>query len=586
MGYDLSVNLEYMFHEAGDRIEDRVAAAAAAGFTLAEIFTTGQRDVPALAAALSSHGVGLLSVVADPRTRLIDPETHEGFRALFRRAAEDAVALGCRRIVVGSGPGAPYMKRAVQLKIVADAVASVVPIAEELNVVIMLEAVNTRVDHPGVLFSRTVDATDVIGHVASPRVRLLYDIYHSIAEGEDPFAVAPDVAHLIEHVQIADAPGRGEPGSGTVDWPAILTLLRDVGYDGAIGVECSPTRTPTADALAHIRDLAAPLLQITSIQAGCDRGRHTVLGDIATPNSGHRVGLPSDYIGDLVTKVPRKSCTWRSIPTSLHTFATASPSPLAVHGVQRELASTVSGNGFLRLGRLAAISSAYRARMAPSTSVTSGRIGMVARVRCRDLLVAAPQSLTIDAIRAFAVARIGWIRTNQRKLQSQPREPAREYVDRESHYVWGERVLLKVQPYFSAPYVRLDHRVLTLCVLPSLARDERHQIVEAWYRDILRAEAIIAIKTWQDRLGVRAGDLFIQRMKTKWGSCSPRTGNIRLNTELAKKPRTCLDYVVLHELAHLVEPTHSPAFRTILDRHMPHWRDVRNLLNSLPLSTT
>jgi predicted metal-dependent hydrolase len=198
--------------------------------------------------------------------------------------------------------------------------------------------------------------------------------------------------------------------------------------------------------------------------------------------------------------------------------------------------------------------------------------------------IAAPEALTIDAIRAFAISRISWIRTNQRKLRTQPREPARDYVDRESHFVWGERVLLEVKPYFSAPYVRLDHRVLTLYVLPSLSRNERHQIVETWYRDILRAEAIKAINTWQDRLGVQAGDLFIQRMKTKWGSCNPRTGNIRLNTELAKKPLACLDYVVLHELAHIMEPTHSEAFHLILDRIMPQWREVRNLLNSLPLS--
>jgi len=259
MPFALSVNLEYMFHEAGDRLEDRVAAAAKAGFDKVEIFTTGNRDVPSLARALSDHGVELLTVVADPRTRLIEPETHSGFRDLFRRAAEDAVALGCRRVVVGSGPGVPWLKRPVQLKIVADAVAGIVPIAEELGVTVILEAVNTRVDHPGVLFSQTVDAVDVINHVQSPRVRLLYDMYHSITEGEDPAVIVPRIAHLIEHVQIADAPGRGEPGSGTVDWEGRLNLLKVVSYTGAIGIECSPTISPTADALRYIRDLCARL---------------------------------------------------------------------------------------------------------------------------------------------------------------------------------------------------------------------------------------------------------------------------------------------------------------------------------------
>jgi hydroxypyruvate isomerase len=147
------------------------------------------------------------------------------------------------------------MKRPVQLDIVAEAVASIVPIAQEIGVTIMLEPVNTRVDHPGVLFSQTVDAVQVIEKVASPTVRLLYDLYHSVVEGEDPMTVAPRVAHLIEHVQIADAPGRGEPGSGKIDWPAMLGLLRRIGYAGPIGVECSPTQSSTPEALSYIREL-------------------------------------------------------------------------------------------------------------------------------------------------------------------------------------------------------------------------------------------------------------------------------------------------------------------------------------------
>jgi len=180
MAYELSVNLEYMFHEAGERLEDRIAAAAAAGFTKAEMFTTAGRDVPSLARALGDHGVELISVLADPRTRLIEKDTHGAFRDLFRQAAQDALALGCKRVVVGSGPGVPYMKRAVQLAIVAEAVAGIVPIAQELGVVAMLEPVNTRVDHPGVLFSQTSDAVSVINAVHSPHVRLLYDLYHSV----------------------------------------------------------------------------------------------------------------------------------------------------------------------------------------------------------------------------------------------------------------------------------------------------------------------------------------------------------------------------------------------------------------------
>jgi hydroxypyruvate isomerase len=246
-----------MFHEAGERLEDRVEAAAVAGFRKAEIFTTGNRDVPSLARALADNGVELWSTVADPRTRLVESETHGAFRDLFRKAAEDARALGCGRVVVASGPGVPWMKRPEQLRIVGDAVAGIVPIAEELDVIVMLEAVNTRVDHPGVLFAMTEDAVAVAEQVASPRVRLLYDMYHSIVEGEEPAEILPSVIDMVEHVQIADAPGRGEPGSGAIDWKARLHLLEEVGYRGVIGVECSPTSSSTGEALAYIRALCS-----------------------------------------------------------------------------------------------------------------------------------------------------------------------------------------------------------------------------------------------------------------------------------------------------------------------------------------
>lgn len=249
MAYELSVNLEYMYQEAGEKIEDRIAAAAADGYRKVEIFSMTGRDAEAAKQALTSHGVELISMVNDPRTLLVDPNTHEQFRAIFRKTCEDAVFLGCQRVVVASGPGVPYQKRPVQLATVAQAVSSIVPIAESFGVTIMLEPVNTRVDHPGVLFSHTEDAVAVIEMVNSPRVRLLYDLYHSVTEGEDPAEVLPPIAHLLEHVQVADAPGRGEPGSGKIDWEAALNLLHSVGYSGPIGVECSPTRAPTGEAL-------------------------------------------------------------------------------------------------------------------------------------------------------------------------------------------------------------------------------------------------------------------------------------------------------------------------------------------------
>lgn len=256
MSYELSVNLEYAFTEAGDRIEDRIAAAAAAGFRKVELFLLKGRDLPSIAEALKANGVELVSTVADYVTQLVDPATHEGFCAVFRQAAEDALALGCRNVVVTSGRGVPWLKRPVQLRIFADAVEKLVPIAEELDVTILLESANTRHDHPGVLCSTTGDSAVVVDMVGSPKVRLLYDLYHSVVEGEDPETVLPDLMPMIAHVQIADAPGRGEPGSGAIDWPARLALLKRLGYRGLIGLELIPTRA-SAEALAYIRDVAA-----------------------------------------------------------------------------------------------------------------------------------------------------------------------------------------------------------------------------------------------------------------------------------------------------------------------------------------
>jgi predicted metal-dependent hydrolase len=198
--------------------------------------------------------------------------------------------------------------------------------------------------------------------------------------------------------------------------------------------------------------------------------------------------------------------------------------------------------------------------------------------------IAAPERASLETIRAFAIAHLAWIRRHQRKITVQEREPPREYIDRESHFIWGERVMLQIVELNAAPSVTRRHRMLKLQVRPGATTADRQHVMESWYRDEVRGAAPPILAKWEKHLGVVARKTFVQRMKTKWGSCNPQTGNVHLNTDLAKKPPECLDYVVLHELAHLRERIHSPEFYALLDHGMPRWRDVRRLLNDLPLS--
>jgi predicted metal-dependent hydrolase len=200
--------------------------------------------------------------------------------------------------------------------------------------------------------------------------------------------------------------------------------------------------------------------------------------------------------------------------------------------------------------------------------------------------VAAPERTSLDTIRAFAALRLPWIKRHRRKMLMQDREPPREFLDRETHFIWGQRAMLEIVQREGAPIIQFQPGKLTLCTRANASTDERNALLQAWYRAQVRTAAMPTLNRLEAQLGVKANRLFVQRMKTKWGSCNPLSGNIRLNTDLARKPAECLDYVILHELAHLREPTHSAEFYALLDCKMPQWREVRQLLNSLPLATS
>ena len=198
--------------------------------------------------------------------------------------------------------------------------------------------------------------------------------------------------------------------------------------------------------------------------------------------------------------------------------------------------------------------------------------------------LSAPAGTRPEAMRAFAVTKLGWIREQQRRLAEQARETDRQFIERESHYLWGRRYLMTVEYRAAKPSVRLDHRRITLIVRPGSDAVKRAAVIHDWHKRLLHQAVPVLIDKWAGRLQVTVRGYFLQRMKTRWGSCNPRAGHIRLNTELVRKPRDLLEYVLVHELLHLIEPTHNDRFVRLLDEHYPAWRTARAELNELPLA--
>lgn len=197
----------------------------------------------------------------------------------------------------------------------------------------------------------------------------------------------------------------------------------------------------------------------------------------------------------------------------------------------------------------------------------------------------APVATHLDVARAYAVSRLSWIRQQQAKLKSQARETPRKFIERESHHLWGRRYLLSVVEKDEKPSVQLSHRKITLCVRPGSDITKREAVMHEWHKALLHGLVPQLIKKWEAKLGVAVSGYFLQRMKTKWGSCNHRAGNIRLNTELVKKPRDLLEYVVVHEIVHLIEPKHSERFIALINKNYPTWREARAELNELPLTS-
>lgn len=199
--------------------------------------------------------------------------------------------------------------------------------------------------------------------------------------------------------------------------------------------------------------------------------------------------------------------------------------------------------------------------------------------------IAVPLHVGDDAARLAVVDKLAWVHRQRQAFARQPRQSAREMVTGESHYVWGRRVRLDVVESDSAPAVRrLGPTRLELRVRPETGGEARRTLLQEWYRRELKAAVEPLVASWEPRLGVRVSAWQVRRMRTRWGSCSPSTGRVVVNLELAKKPRECLELIVVHEMVHLIERTHSDRFRKLMDRYLPDWRRRREILNRLPLA--
>lgn len=199
--------------------------------------------------------------------------------------------------------------------------------------------------------------------------------------------------------------------------------------------------------------------------------------------------------------------------------------------------------------------------------------------------VAVPLRLGDDAVRVAIVSRLGWIKRQRLAFLDQDRQSAREMVTGETHYVEGRRFRLKVVPHDGAAQVTLRHnKTLVLRVRPKLDTNQRFAVLEHWYRARLREQARPLLAHWAERLGVSISGLGIRKMRTRWGTCNQDAGRIWLNLELAKKPTECMEYIVVHELVHLLERHHNERFAALMDQHLPDWRLRRDVLSKSPLA--
>ncbi len=201
-----------------------------------------------------------------------------------------------------------------------------------------------------------------------------------------------------------------------------------------------------------------------------------------------------------------------------------------------------------------------------------------------EVKLSAPLHMNQDTIRVFLISKLSWIKQKQKKFAAQQRETPRDCINRESHYLWGKRYLLRVVEQDERPKISLGHSEIILTVRPKTSTAQKQAIMDEWLREELKKALPPLIAKWEPVMGVTVKKFFVQKMKTRWGSCNYTKANVRFNSELAKKPIECLEYVVVHELVHLLEPSHNARFHRLMTQFLPHWKLIKDELNRLPIA--
>lgn len=197
--------------------------------------------------------------------------------------------------------------------------------------------------------------------------------------------------------------------------------------------------------------------------------------------------------------------------------------------------------------------------------------------------IAVPLHVDDEAARLAVTSKLGWIRKQQQIFSEQLRQSEREMVNGESHYVRGRRYRLKVIEEPGRQRVRLSGHTLEIKVRPGSTAEHRRAVLDRWNRERLQVDVDRLVAKWEPLVGARVNEARIKRMRTRWGTCNPQAARIWINAELAKKPDECLEYIVVHEMVHLLERRHSDVFKAHMDRLLPLWRNHRDTLNSVPL---